>query len=115
MKIVDVAEFYTDHGGGVKTYINQKLQAGAELGHEIVIIAPGKESREEERFGGKVIWVQSPPLLFDSHYYKFSDEKEIHEILNRENPDLVEASSPWKGGRIVAGWKGNAVKTLIFH
>lgn len=115
MKIIDVAEFYTDHGGGVKTYINQKLQAGADSGHEIVIIAPGKESREEERYGGRVIWVKSPPLLFDSRYYKFSDEKEIHEILDRENPDLVEASSPWKGGRIVARWKGNAAKTLIFH
>ena len=115
MKIIDVAEFYTDHGGGVKTYINQKLRAGAESGHEIVIIAPGKESREEKRFGGRVIWVESPPLLFDSRYYKFSDEKKVHQILDNEKPDLVEGSSPWKGGKITASWKGNAVKTLIFH
>ena len=31
MKVIDVAEFYADQGGGVKTYINQKLRAGAAL------------------------------------------------------------------------------------
>ena len=41
MKVVDVAEFYADKGGGVRTYIHQKLEAGARLGHEVVVIAPG--------------------------------------------------------------------------
>ena len=30
MKIVDVAEFYAEQGGGVRTYINQKLKAANE-------------------------------------------------------------------------------------
>ena len=41
MKIVDVAEFYAELGSGVRTYINQKLEAGARAGHEVVVIAPG--------------------------------------------------------------------------
>jgi hypothetical protein len=41
MRIVDVCAFYTPHGGGVKTYVEQKLKIGPTLGHEIIILAPG--------------------------------------------------------------------------
>ncbi len=115
MKIIDVAEFYADEGGGVKTYINQKLQAGSRAGHEIVVVAPGEVAGEEERFGGRVIWVPGPPLPVDRRYHILWREKRVHEILDREQPDVVEGSSPWTGGWFAARWKGNAAKTFIFH
>lgn len=115
MKIIDVAEFYTDEGGGVKTYINQKLKAAARLGHEMVIVAPGRESFEEERYGGRVIWVKGPRLPLDPRYVILWRKKRVHEILSRENPDLVEGSSIWTGGNFVGSWEGSAVKSLIFH
>lgn len=115
MKIIDVAEFYTDQGGGVKTYINQKLKAGAEHGHEIVIVAPGEDWGEEERYGGRVIWVKGPRLPVDWRYYILWREKAVHHILDREKPDVVEGSSPWTGGWFAGRWKGEAVKTFIFH
>lgn len=115
MKIIDIAEFYTDQGGGVKTYINQKLVAGSAMGHEIVVLAPGKKAGEEKRLGGRVIWVPGPKLPVDPRYYILWREKMVHEILDREKPDVVEGSSPWTGGWFAARWKGDAVKTFIFH
>lgn len=115
MKIIDVAEFYTDQGGGVKTYINQKLQAGAKHGHDIVIVAPGADWGTEERYGGRVIWVKGPRLPVDPRYYILWREKAVHRILDEEQPDVVEGSSPWTGGWFVARWKGDAVKSFIFH
>ncbi len=115
MKIIDVAEFYADEGGGVKTYINQKLQAGSQSGHEIVVIAPGEKAGEEERFGGRVIWVPGPALPVDRRYHILWREGAVHDILDREKPDVVEGSSPWTGGWFAARWKGEAVKTFIFH
>lgn len=115
MKIIDVAEFYTDQGGGVKTYINQKLQAGAKHGHEIIIVAPGRKRGVEERYGGKVIWVPGPPLPVDPRYVILWRQKEVHQILDREKPDVVEGSSPWTGGWFAGNWKGDAVKSFIFH
>lgn len=115
MKVVDVAEFYTDKGGGVKTYINQKLRAAARLGHEMVIIAPGTTSFEEERHGGRVIWVKGPKLPFDPRYVVLWNKKEIHQILDREKPDIIEGSSLWTGGSFVGSWRGDAIKSLIFH
>lgn len=115
MKFVDVAEFYAEEGGGVRTYINQKLQAGARAGHEIVIIAPGPEDAEEERLGGRIIWVKGPTMPFDPRYYVLYNERRVHELLDREQPDLVEGSSPWTGGWFTARWKGDAPRTFIFH
>ena len=115
MKIIDVAEFYTDQGGGVKTYINQKLEAGARHGHEIVIVAPGEDWGTEERYGGRVIWVKGPRLPVDPRYYILWREKAVHRILDEEQPDVVEGSSPWTGGWFTARWPGDALKSFIFH
>jgi len=115
MKILDVAEFYAEQGGGVRTYINQKLEAGRKAGHEIVVVAPGPEDAEEERLGGRIIWVKGPPMPFDPRYFVLYRQRAVHEILDRERPDVVEGSSPWSGGWFAANWKGDAVKTFIYH
>ncbi len=115
MKIIDVAEFYALEGGGVKTYIHQKLQHGARHGHEIVIVAPGPEDKVEEHLGGRIVWVKGPPLPPDPRYYILWNEAAVHRILDEEQPDVVEGSSPWTGGWFAARWKGSAAKTFIFH
>ena len=65
MKIVDVAEFYSATSGGVRTYVDQKFLAAAAQGHSLIVIAPGKEKREETREGGRLIWVKAPQMPFD--------------------------------------------------
>lgn len=115
MKVVDVAEFYADKGGGVRTYIHQKLEAGARLGHEVVIIAPGPEDGQEERLGGRIVWVKGPPMPLDPRYYVLWNERAVHAALDAERPDVVEGSSPWSGGWFAARWPGKARKAFIFH
>lgn len=115
MKIIDVAEFYAERGGGVKTYIDLKLRAAREHGHELVVIAPGPEDAEERRLGGRVLWVRSRPLLPDPRYYMLLREKAVHALIDREAPDLVEGSSPWTGGWFVARYPRPVRKTFVFH
>lgn len=115
MKIVDVAEFYSEQGGGVRTYIRQKLAAGSKLGHEVVIVAPGAHDRTESCDGGRIIWVNAPRLPVDHRYHMFWGAKAVHRILDAEQPDVVEASSPWRGAWIVRNWQGAAAKALFMH
>lgn len=115
MKIVDVAEFYAPLGGGVKTYVDQKLALGAALGHEVVVIAPGPEDRTEDRAGGRVIYVKSPALPMDRRYHMFWDAAPVHRLLDAERPDVLEASSPWRGAWIAADWRGDAKRVLFMH
>lgn len=116
MKIVDVSAFYAPEGGGVRTYVDQKLVAGPALGHEIVILAPGAQDRSEVRgSGARIEWVASPRFPFDRKYRYFADATRIHHHLDRERPDVVEASSPWRSASAVASWPGNAPRALVMH
>jgi alpha-1,6-mannosyltransferase len=115
VRLVDVAEFYAERGGGVKTYVDHKLRAAAEAGHEAIVVAPGPVDGEEERLGGRVIWLRSPPVPGDSRYHLFTDESRVHRVLDRLDPDVVEGSSVYGGGWFVARWKGRGAKALVFH
>ncbi len=115
MKIVDISEFYSPTGGGVRSYVDQKFKAAARHGHSLTVIAPGTENRVEKRGSGKLIWVESPQLPFDRNYRMFWSAQPVWRILDNEMPDLVEGSSPWRGGWIAAGWRGAAAKMLFMH
>ncbi|MDO7843992.1 glycosyltransferase [Sphingomonas immobilis] len=116
MRIVDVNEFYSPTGGGVRTYIDRKMGTMADLGHELIVIAPGSENRVEERpGGGKVIYVRTGRLPFDKNYGLFWEAPPITRLLDQLEPDLVETSSPWRPAWIVGQWQGDAVKTFFMH
>ncbi|HEX4177428.1 MAG TPA: glycosyltransferase [Rhizomicrobium sp.] len=115
MKIVDVCEFYSPTGGGVRRYINQKLEFAGKFGHELTVIAPGAETRTEKAHGGTIAWIKSPHLPFDRNYRMFWGAKPVWNALDALQPDLVEGSSPWRGGWLAARWPGKAVKVFFMH
>lgn len=115
MKIADVAEFYSEQGGGVRAYVRQKLAASARLGHDTVVVAPGPHDAEEKVAGGKIVWVKAPRLAVDPRYHIFTRGDGVRAVLDREQPDLVEGSSPWRGGWIAGTWTGKAVRVLVMH
>jgi alpha-1,6-mannosyltransferase len=115
VKIVDVCEFYSPTGGGVRRYINQKLALAAKFGHELTIIAPGAYTRTEQAHGGTIAWIRSPHLPFDRNYRMFWNHQQVWRTLDRLAPDLVEGSSPWRGGWLAARWPGKAVKVFFMH
>ncbi len=115
MKIVDISEFYSPTGGGVRNYVDHKFKAAARHCHSLTVIAPGTENRVETREGGKLVWVETPQLPFDRNYRMFWHAKDVWRIIDDEAPDVVEGSSPWRGGWIAARWQGPAVKMLFMH
>ena len=116
MRIVDVCAFYAPRGGGVKTYIEHKLREGPARGHEIIIIAPGREDRIERRGPlARIIWMQSPKFPLDRNYHYFADRERLHAMLDELGPDLVEVSSPWRSASIIADWRSAVPKAMIAH
>ncbi len=119
MKIVDIAEFYSPQGGGVRTYIEQKLSAAHRQGLDVTIIAPAAEDRVETRKDGRIIWVRAPSLPVDRRYHQFFSGRGVAEILDSEPPDILEASSFWRGAWLAAKWRPPAghlcIKSLIIH
>jgi len=118
MKIVDVAEFYSEQGGGVRTYVHQKLAASRAAGVDCTIIAPGAEDRVEAREGGRIVWVKSPAHPFDHRYHWFrfgGGAPAVHAAIDAERPDVVECSSPWQGAWITSKWRGDAATVFFLH
>jgi len=116
MRIVDVCAFYAPSGGGVKTYVERKLQAGAQAGHEVIILAPSDSDRVvEARGGGRIVMLPARRFPLDRRYSYFHDEPSLHAMLDRLQPDLVEASSPWSSAAMVARWRGDAPRALVMH
>lgn len=116
MRIVDVCAFYTPAGGGVKTYVDRKLAAARQLGHEVVVIAPGERDAVVERGpGGTLVTIASPRFPLDRRYRYFADEAALHRTLTAWRPDVVEASSPWSSATMVGRWDGAARRALVMH
>jgi len=116
MRIADVCAFYTPAGGGVRTYVEAKLRAAAQFGHEMIVIAPG-ERHEVIRRGPNAILVTipSPKMPVDKRYRYFDDEAAVHAALDAWQPDHVEASSPWSSATMVGRWQGAASRSLVMH
>ncbi|HEX4736081.1 MAG TPA: glycosyltransferase [Allosphingosinicella sp.] len=116
MKIADVSAFYAPQGGGVRTYVEEKLVWAPKLGHDLVLVAPGPETRTESRGpGARIEWIASPPLPVDRRYHYFRARHEVQALLDRERPDFVEASAPWRSAQIVRWWHGAAPRALVMH
>lgn len=116
MRIVDVNEFYSPTGGGVRTYLDRKMGILADMGHELIVVAPALEDAVEDRpGGGRIHWVKSPPLVLDRNYCIFVKDEPVWALLDRLGPDIVECSSPWLPGWTVANWQGDALKVFFAH
>ena len=116
MRIIDVNEFYSPSGGGVRTYVDRKMGILAGMGHELIVIAPGREDSVDERpGGGRVIYVKAPGMPFDANYGLFWDAAPINRILDALDPDVIENCSPWRPAWIVGARRGRAVKSFFMH
>jgi len=115
MKIVDVSGFYSETGGGVRSYVAQKFEAAARGGHDLTVVAPGVGDGVEERRGGRIVWLANPAMPFDANYRVFRRRQPVWRVLDSVAPDIVEGSSPWESGEIVGAWPGRAARALVFH
>jgi alpha-1,6-mannosyltransferase len=116
MRIVDVNEYYAPKGGGVRTYLDRKMGIMADLGHELIVVAPALEDSVEERpGGGRIIWMKAPSLIVDKNYGIFVWDQPIWDLLDALKPDVVETSSPWRPAWTVGKWKGDALKVFFAH
>ena len=116
MRIVDVCAFYSPHGGGVKTYVEQKMRIGPEMGHEIIILAPG-DRHEVIEYGpmARIVTIPASRFPLDRKYWYFNEEEALHAAITDLAPDFLEVSSPWRSASMVARWPGAAPRALVMH
>lgn len=111
MKILDVTEFYSERGGGVRSHLSIKSHVLCQLGHEHIVVAPGPPAPQEERplgtpdpdagrlargsGGARLIRVGGPASPYDPSYHLLVRFDKIAAVVARERPDVLEIHSPY--------------------
>ncbi|PYK72618.1 MAG: glycosyltransferase family 1 protein, partial [Verrucomicrobia bacterium] len=104
MKICDLTQFYSPLSGGVKRYVHEKiayLQSAATDEHVLVVPGPKTECVTSER--SRIYFIHSPLISRTSRYRALINLRAIEQILEREQPDLIESGDPYQ-----VAWKAIA-------
>ncbi len=122
MKVLDVTEFYSERGGGVRSHLSLKQHELCQRGHEHVVVAPGSTAREESALAhlvghARVIRVAGPAMPYDPTYHFLVRVDKIHAIIKAERPDVLEIHSPYVAAlaALTAPKKSYRVRTFQWH
>jgi len=109
VRILDITDFYSPLGGGVKTYLTAKAQWLArqpDVSHTIVL--PGQRDEEATLAGSRVLRLSGPRVPASPGYHFLTAGRRIREIFADVQPDIVEIGSPF----LAAFWARRAARTL---
>jgi alpha-1,6-mannosyltransferase len=132
VKVLDVTEFYSERGGGVRSHLTLKSHVLCQLGHEHVVVAPGARDSDDEvlknetdgvgrlaRAGGsaRVIRIGGPASPYDPTYHLLTRFDKICGIVKRERPDVLEVHSPYLAawGTMRADRAHYGIRTFQWH
>jgi alpha-1,6-mannosyltransferase len=114
LKLLDITEFYSPHGGGVRTYLAEKarwLAGDPEVGH--VVIVPSDRDAVTQWQRSRVYCVRGPRVPASPGYHLLLAWRKVAEIVRREQPDVIEIGSPylapWVAGRAARRSKARLV------
>jgi alpha-1,6-mannosyltransferase len=124
MKIVDVTEFYSERGGGVRSHLSSRGHFLCQRGHDHVVVAPGPrdeeyESKEEKNAGvrARTVRISGPALPYDRTYHLLGRFDKVRQRVKAERADILEAHSPYLAAAaiVACGRAAARVRTAFWH
>jgi len=115
MKIVDLCEFYSSRGGGVRSYLTRMAHAASAAGHEFVVVAPGARDEETNGPDGRVLHYAGPKMPYDATYHAPLRIDRMRELVERERPDVLQVSSPFLPAWVAARMADVPVRAYVHH
>jgi alpha-1,6-mannosyltransferase len=104
LKVCDLTQFYSPLSGGVKRYVHEKIRfIQSTPNDEHVLVIPGPRTGRVEAERSRIYSIRSPLLARTSRYRALLNLRAIEEILEREQPDLIESGDPYQ-----VAWKAIA-------
>jgi alpha-1,6-mannosyltransferase len=99
VKICDLSSFYSDSGGGVRTYHLAKAAYFARhTRHRYVLLAAGPENAVHEMEGATLHRLRGVPVGRGGAYRQIWDAGHLRRVLREERPDVIEFGSPYLDG-----------------
>src|SRR6266478_7936651 len=116
MKVCDLTQFYSPFSGGVKRYLEEKRRYAITHGHEHLLIVPGKQTEKIANASDRVYFVASPLVSRTSRYRALLNLGAVEEILEREQPHVIESSDPYQvAWKAIASGEGLRIPVVGFY
>ena len=126
LKIVDITEFYSERGGGIRSHLTNRSQFLADHRHRHIVIAPGPRDEDTSMpvsdtsggaTGSRLVRLAGPTLPYDATYHLLHRVDRIRRRVRAEQPDVLEAHSPYLAtAAVVACGRGTArINTAFWH
>lgn len=124
VKVLDITDFYSERGGGIRSHLTAKGTALASAGIEHVVIAPGAVDADSEPFIGgegraraRVLRVRGWPQPYDANYRFLNRLGRVRALIRRERPDVIEINSPYLAALAALSLPKNdaKIKTWAWH
>lgn len=118
MKICDLTQFYSPFSGGVKRYVHEKIAYIDKYspGDQHILVVPGAKTETITRERSRIYSIHSPLLSRTSRYRAFLNLRAVEEILEREQPDIIESSDPYQmAWKALASGRGLGIPVVGFY
>ena len=137
MKLVDVTEFYSERGGGVRSHLTLKQHVLCQLGCDHTVLAPGDqdidfESHETENGTAndsaeppvahphghaRVVRIKGPAMPYDPSYHLLYRVDKIVAQIKALHPDVLEIHSPYVAaiGALATPRTAFGIRTMQWH
>lgn len=117
MKICDLTQFYSPLSGGVKRYVHEKAEYIRDAASdEHLLIVPGEKTERIDGDRSRVYSIRSPLISRTARYRALLDLRSVGEILEREQPDIIESSDPYQvGWKAIAFGKSARIPVVAFY
>jgi alpha-1,6-mannosyltransferase len=109
LKVLDITEFYSPWGGGVRAYLAAKaewLAGRSDVEHTIVV--PGPHDGERVLGRSRVLVVGGPAVPKSPGYHLLAGRRRVHRIFAEVGPHVVEVGSPF----LAARWALSAARAM---
>lgn len=91
-RIAHIANLYGPKSGGLRTSMNALAQEYVELGHQVLLVVPGKVSKSSVVGGVKIIEVGAKKIPFTGGYRIILNLAPVKAALENFKPDQIEIS-----------------------
>jgi alpha-1,6-mannosyltransferase len=115
LRILDLCEFFSDRGGGVRSYLERMAKAAQSAKHELIVVAPGGAHEVTLRAGMKLIRYPAPRMPYDGTYRVPWRLDLMRAAVVREKPDVVQISSPFAPALAAQFLPAGPLRAYFYH
>jgi alpha-1,6-mannosyltransferase len=114
VKIVHIANFYSEKSGGIKTTIAQLGRLYQSQGHEFFYMVPGARYSVESQPNGTQITLPGFPIPFSGGYRIIRSNREVRKLLSLLKPERIEISDRLTLRRIGLWARRRSIHSVVF-